>query len=80
MVPLDNLIHARVTMMPKANHLINVVSNCRYFVLVTLKNAKGPTKTTKTARAIRYASILLRFPASLDQQGSYSLIFVEDCD
>ena len=79
MVPLDNLIHARVTMMPKANHLINVVSNCRYLVLVTLKNAKGPTKTTNTARAIRYASIRLRFP-SLDQQGSYSLIFVEDWD
>jgi hypothetical protein len=39
----------RATMKVKAVYLSREVASCRYFVLVTLKNVKGPSKTTKPA-------------------------------
>jgi hypothetical protein len=44
-----SLLMERATMKAKAVHLSMVVASCRYFVFVTLKNAKGPSKQTKHA-------------------------------
>jgi len=39
----------KVTMVMKAVHLMTVVKTCRYLVLDTLKNAKGPRRRRNTA-------------------------------
>jgi hypothetical protein len=58
-LPLISLIVASVTMQTKASHRSTDVKICKYFVLVTLQKANGPTIPTKAVRNSLYALIRL---------------------